>query len=167
MLGVNLLFAGFALTLNGFSYYTKIDNKVKGIANILVGIVIAINAVFQTSQATEFFEFGFSAAMWMFALNYFMIAAHLLVNSENWKAFGLYSLFAAIVSFTFTWDSVVTEAPIVFIYLWAMWGVLWGQSFLAILVGMKSVDKYSPHVLILNGIASTFVPGLLMLLGYV
>ena len=69
MLGVNLLFAGFALTLNGMSCLTRVDNKARAIANILVGIVIGINAVFQTAQADCHITFGFSAAMWLFALS--------------------------------------------------------------------------------------------------
>ena len=44
MLGVNLLFAGFALTLNGVSYITAVDNKVKGMVNVFVGGIIAVNA---------------------------------------------------------------------------------------------------------------------------
>ncbi|MCL2373929.1 MAG: AmiS/UreI family transporter [Treponema sp.] len=167
MLGVNLLFAGFALTLNGVSYLTAVDNKVKGLANVLVGTVIAINAVFQVSQAASYAEFGFSAAMWLFALNYFIIAAHIFFKSENWKVFGLYGLFASIVSFTFAGQAIATSAPWELIYMWCMWGVLWAQSFLAILAGIKAVDKFTAHILILNGIASTFIPGFLILLGII
>jgi len=167
MLGVNLLFAGFALTLNGVSYVIAVDNKVKGMANVLVGVVIAINAVFQTAQATDHVTFGFSAAMWLFALNYFIIAAHVLLKSENWKIFGLYGLFASVVSFIFMGEAIVISAPWELIYMWGMWGILWAQSFFAILVGVKVIDKLTPHILILNGIASTFVPGVLMLLGII
>ena len=167
MLGVNLLFAGFALTLNGFSYLTKVDDKVKGVSNILVGIVIAINAVFQTAQAIDHITFGFSAAMWLFSLNYFLIAAHILFKSENWKVFGFYSLFAAVVSFIFGVDSFIAGGPWVMGYMWCMWGVLWAQSFFSSMAGIQAVDKFSPHILILNGIASTFIPGILILLGVI
>ena len=170
MLGVNLIFAGFALTLNGVSYLTPVDNKVKGIANILVGIVIGMNAIFQVAQADSHITFGFAAAMWLFSLNYFIIAAHIFFNSTNWKVFGLYALFAAIVSFIFAGDTMVGlafGAPWEMVYMWLMWGVLWTQSFLAILFGIKAVDKFSPHILILNGVASTFVPGMLILLGVI
>jgi len=167
MLGVNLLFAGFALTLNGVSYLTVVDNKVKGMANILVGVVIAINAIFQTSQAVCHVTFGFSAAMWLFALNYFVIAAHIFFKSDNWKVFGLYGLFASIVSFVFAGDTLINGGPWEMVYMWLMWAVLWAQGFLAILVGSKAVDKFTPHILILNGIASTFIPGFLMLLGLI
>ena len=167
MLGINLLFAGFALTLNGVSNLTAFDNKAKGIVNLLVGIVIGINAVFQTAQATCHLSFGFSAAMWLFALNYLIIAAHIFFNSENWKVFGMYGLFASLVSFTFAGEALVTNAPWVMVYLWCMWGILWAQSFFAIMLENKAVDKFTPHILILNGIASTFIPGFLILLGII
>jgi hypothetical protein len=105
--------------------------------------------------------------MWLFALNYFIIAAHLLFKSENWKVFGLYGLFASIVSFTFAGETILTGGPWELIYMWCMWGALWAQSFLAIMVGIRAVDRFTPHILILNGIASTFIPGLLILLGVI
>jgi len=170
VLGVNLVFAGFALTLNGLSYLTAVDERVKMAVNIFVGAVIAINAVLQTQIAIAAGEpaaFGFAAATWLFAINYFVIAAHLFFKSTNWKVFGLYSLFASIVSLTFATETVVLGGPGVLVYLWLMWALLWAQSFLAILVGLKAVDKLTPYVLITNGIASTFVPGLLILLGVI
>jgi len=167
MLGVNLLFAGFALSLNGVSYLVPVDDRVKGVANVLVGLIIAINAIFQTAQATGYVTFGFSAAMWLFALNYFIIAAHIFFKCENWKAFGLYEFFASVVSFVFACESIITGGPAVMVYLWAMWGVLWAQGFMSIMLDMKSVDKFSPHILILNGVASTFIPGFLILLGII
>ena len=167
MLGINIIFAGFALTLNGVSYLTAVDNRAKGVANLLVGVIIAVNAIFQVAQATSYIEFGFSAAMWLFATNYFLIGAHTLLKAENWKVFGLYSLFAATVSFVFAWDTFAGGGPVAMLYMWIMWGILWLQSFLAILVGIKAVDKFTPHILILNGVTSTFIPGLLILLGII
>ena len=167
LLGVNLVFAGFALTLNGFSYLTKVDDKAKGVANILVGLVIAINAVFQTAMAVDPVTYGFSAAMWLFALNYFIIAAHIFVKADNWNVFGLYGLFAAVVSFVFFGDAIINNGPWEMIYMWLMWALLWAQSFFAILLGNKTVDRFTPHILIINGIASTFIPGFLILLGII
>jgi len=167
VLGVNLLFAGFALSLNGVSFLTAIDNKVRGVVNALVGVIIGINAVFQITTATCHVTFGFSAAMWLFALNYFIIAAHIFFNSENWKVFGMYGLFASLVSFTFAGEAFFTNAPWIMVYLWAMWGILWAQSFFAIMLGIKFINRLTPHVLILNGIASTFIPGFLILLGVI
>ena len=167
MLGVNLLFAGFALTLNGASYLTKVDDKAKGVANVLVGTVIAINAVFQTAIATDYITFGFSAAMWLFALNYFVIAAHIFIRADNWKVFGLYGLFASVVSLVFAGDNLINNGPWEMIYMWLMWAVLWAQSFFAVMLGIKAADRFTPHILIINGIASTFIPGFLILLGII
>lgn len=167
MLGINIIFAGFALTLNGVSYFVTVDNKAKGIANFLVGLIIGINAVFQTAGATDHVTFGFAAAMWLFSLNYFIIAAHLFLGSENWKVFGLYGLFASLTSFVFAGEAIVVGAPWVFVYLWAMWGLLWIQTFGAIILESKKIDKITPHTLIINGVASTFIPGILMVLGII
>lgn len=167
MLGVNLVFAGFALSLNGLSYFMEVDNKVKGVLNVLVGIVIGINAVFQVVQATDYVTFGFAAATWLFSLNYFLIAAHIFVKSSNWKVFGLYSGFAAIMSLIFMVDTTIHSGPWEMIFMWAMWAILWGQGFFAIVFENKLIDKLTPHVLILNGLISTFVPGISILLGII
>ena len=117
MLGVNLLFAGFALSINGLSYLIKVDDKAKAAANTLVGIIIAINAVFQTAAATDYITYGFSAAMWLFALNYLLIAAHIFSGADNWKVFGLYGrvhdLFIHLLTASFSCSSrrsVLTRA---------------------------------------------------------
>ena len=167
MLGINLLFAGFALTLNGISYLKKVDDNAKAMANILVGVIIAINAIFQVSGATCHMTFGFGAAMWLFALNYFIIAAHILLKATNWNVFGIYGLFAAVVSVVFALDTILGQGPWEMAYMWIMWAILWGQSFFAIIVASKWVDKFTPHILIINGVFSTFVPGFLILLGII
>jgi hypothetical protein len=164
ILGVNLVFAGFALTLNGMSHFVTFDFRVRGVVNAFVGIVIGVNALFQTAQASDYIGFAFSAAMWLFALNYFIIAAHIFLKSENWKTFGLFGLFAALVSFTFAVEAAFSGVWLM-VYLWCMWAILWTQGFFAIMMGNKTVDSYTPHILILNGITSTFVPGMLILLG--
>jgi hypothetical protein len=159
------MFAGFALTLNGLSYVIKMDEKVRAVANILVGIVIGTNAIFQTTQAASQVEFGFSAIMWMFALNYFIISPDLLFKIDRQSFFGVYSLFATAVSVAFFLDSLGGYWEM--IVLWAMWTILWLQSTLAILFGIKSIDKLSPHILIFNGVVSTFIPGMAILLGVI
>jgi len=159
MLGINLLFVGFVLLLNGISYLIEVDDNVKGLVNALIGVVVAINAIFEVSQGI----FASAAGMWIFALNYFIVAAHIFFGSKNWKILGIYGLFVAIVCMVFIVDSVLAGAWVL-VYLWAMWGILWIQGFFSIVCGSKLADKYTPHVLIINGIASCLVPGLLVLL---
>lgn len=167
LLGVNLVFAGFVLTLNGLSYKIEVDSKTKGAANLLVGIVIAINAILQTVIANSYFEFGFAAAIWLFSLNYLMIAFHIFYQSENWQVFGIYSLFAAVFSIIFAINNLVYNGPWELVYMWIMWAILWGQSFVAITLKCHKADKLSGAVLVINGIMSTFIPGVLILLGII
>ena len=175
MLAINIIFAGFVLTLNGFSLIerAKIDQKVKGAINLTVGILIAINAIIQTIIADSMMEFGFAAAMWLFAINYLILAFHIFLKAESYKAFGLFSGFATIVSLIFAMHNMylaITAAEvaafgIVIIILWFMWAILWLQSFLAMTLEIKWINKLSVFILIFNGVLTTFLPGMLMVLG--
>ena len=170
MLGINLIFAGFALSLNGLSYFVTVDERARSLVNVFVGAIIAINAIMQTQIAIEsstHTAFGFAAATWLFAINYFVIAAHIHFKSNNWKVFGLYSVFASAIALSFAIDNLLTSGPAVMLYLWLMWAILWAQSGLAIMTGLKVVDRLTPYVLLANGIASTFVPGILMVHGMI
>jgi len=177
MLAINIIFAGFVLSLNGFSLIEKarIDQKVKGAINLVVGILIAVNAVIQTILAagmtqypysdSQMMHFGFAAAMWLFAINYLILAFHIFFKAESYKAFGLFSAFAVIVSLIFAIETIVARGGWLFIYLWFMWAVLWLQSFLAMMLEIKWAAKLSVPILIINGVLSTFLPGMLMVLG--
>jgi len=174
MLGINLIFAGFVLTLNGVGYFKKIDDKAKAVINLLVGVIIAINAVIQVVFAMQveygaYLFFGFAAAGWLFAMNYFVLAAHILLKSESWNGFGLYGLFASLVSVAFAVYTFVTANGNVHLILlgvlWVLWAILWAQTFASIFLGSKKIDKITPHTLIFMGIVSTFVPGILILTG--
>ena len=176
MLAINIIFAGFVLTLNGISFFekAKIDQKVKGAANALVGVLIAINAVLQTISATTFYEFGFAAAMWLFAANYLILAFYIFLKAENYGTFGVFSAFATIVSLIFAIEQIITLASAyghwmngIFIFLWGMWALLWLQSFLSTFFNNKFINKLTPYILIANGVLSTFVPGMLMVLGVI
>jgi hypothetical protein len=48
-----------------------------------------------------------------------------------------------------------------------MWALLWAQAFLALVLKLDVIDRFTPHILILNGITSTFVPGILILMGVI
>ncbi|MCL2555902.1 MAG: AmiS/UreI family transporter [Firmicutes bacterium] len=173
MLAINIIFAGFVLTLNGFSLIekAKIDQKVKGAINLTVGVLIAVNAILQTIIAGgmvdspyQMMHFGFAAAMWLFSVNYLILGFHVFLKAESYKAFGLFSAFASIVSFIFAVEAVIAGGWL-FIVLWFMWAVLWLQSFLTMTLEIKWAGKLSAAILIINGVISTFLPGMLMVLG--
>ena len=178
MLAVNIVFAGLVLALNGYALLPKsnVDKRVQGTVNAVVGALIAINATITVFRAghREGYEFAHAAGGWLFTINYFIIAAHIFFKSESWKGFGFFSLFATIFSLIFAVDAIVNYFHWIFIYMWFMWALLWFQSFLAMGINYKEgckfaafIGKLSAPILIINGIASTFIPGILMLLGVI
>ena len=165
MLGINLLFAGFALSLNGLSYYVKMDRKMIAFANLLVGAIIFINSIIGVFEATSIADYSNSAGGFLFAVNYLLIfISH--IKEDTFKLFGFYELFASIVSAIYVISTAISGIYIL-TYLWAMWAVLWFEGFLDSFCNVKTMSKISPIILIANGILSTFVPGILILLGII
>ena len=165
MLGINLMFAGFALSLNGVSYYVKINRKMIAFANLLVGAIIFINSVIGVLQAASIADYSNSAGGFLFAVNYLLIfISH--IKEDTFKLFGFYELFAFIVSAIYVVSTAINGIYIL-TYLWAMWAILWFEGFLDSFCNIKNMDRISPIFLIANGILSTFVPGILILLGII
>ena len=165
MLGINLLFAGFALSLNGVSYFVKVDRKMIGYANLIVGLIIFINSIIGVLHASAIADYSNAAGGFLFAVNYILIfISH--IREDNFKLFGFFELFATIVSLIYV---VYTAIGGVYIltYLWAMWAALWLEGFLDSFCNIKVMVKVSPFMLMANGILSTFVPGVLILLGII
>ena len=165
MLGINLLFAGFALSLNGASYFVKIDRKMIGFANLVVGLIIALNSIIGVVQASGIADYSNAAGGFLFAVNYILIfVSH--IKEDNFKMFGFFELFATIVSIIYAVSTALSGVYIL-TYLWAMWALLWLEGFLDSFCGVKGMNKVSPIILIANGVLSTFVPGVLILLGII
>ena len=165
MLGINLLFAGFALSLNGVSYFVKIDRKMIGFANLIVGLIILTNSIIGVVQATGIADYSNAAGGFLFAVNYILIfISH--IKEDNFKLFGFFELFATIVSLIYTVTTAIAGVYIL-TYLWAMWAVLWFEGFLDSFCGIRAMSKVSPIILLANGLFSTFVPGVLILLGII
>jgi acid-activated urea channel len=142
---------------------TKIDEKLKLSANLLVGFIVAVDSIIQTIIGKNGGSYGQAAAMWVFAMNYFIIAAHTHFKPNDWKVFGLYELFAATFCFVSAWKIYSTEHNLILVTLWLLWGLLWGQGFASKLL-VRKLEKLTPYFLIFSGIFSTFIPGLLMML---
>ena len=165
MLGINLLFAGFALSLNGVSYFVKIDRKMIGFANLIVGLIIALNSIIGVVQASGIADYSNAAGGFLFAVNYILIfVSH--IKEDNFKMFGFFELFATVVSIIYAVSTALSGVYIL-TYLWAMWALLWLEGFLDSFCGVKGMSKVSPIILIANGVLSTFVPGVLILLGII
>ena len=164
-----MFFAGFALFLNGVSYFVPFNRKTLGIVNLLcAGLMIANTAggallnVPVGELPTDFY--ANAAGGCAFALNFLILGIHHLKELEDFALFGWFSLLMCVVSATFLTQACILSFPWIFIYLWAMWAVLWGQAFIASGLKIKAVDKLSPYFVLGNAVFSLIVPGILLLL---
>ena len=161
MLGINLMFAGFALILNGISCIKPLNNKMVAIINGLVCLIIFLNSAIGVFNANGIVDYANAAGGFLFAINYLIIFAERMFNSD-FIVFGWFEMYAFIMSFAFGVYALVGEFYFIAV-LWFMWFVLWLVGFLATIAKWQFAQKISPLVLVLSGIISTGVPGLLIL----
>ena len=161
MLGINLMFAGFALILNGISCIKPLNNKMVAIINGLVGLIIFFNSVIGVFNANGIVDYANAAGGFLFAINYLIIFAERMFNSD-FIVFGWFEMYAFIISIAFGIYALVGEFYFIAV-LWFMWFVLWLVGFLATIAKWHFAQKISPLVLVFSGIISTGVPGLLIL----
>jgi len=176
LLGFNMLFAGFALFLNGVSYAVPFNRKALGLVNLIAAGFMAVNTLIGLAYAgldmTNFLNYSNAAAGAAFALNFFVLGIHHLKEMTDFSLFGWFSLLMCLFSVANVIKTCV-DAVIgalfsslwIFIYLWSMWALLWGQAFLASGLKIKAVDKASPYIIIVNALSSLSVPAVLFLFG--
>ena len=161
-----MFFAGFALFLNGVSYYVAFNRKILGYVNLFAAFFIIINTTVGLEFADGAIEnYANAAAAFAFALNFLIIGIHHVKGADDFVLFGWFSFLMSLVSIMFVLQSVATSAGWLFVYLWAMWAVLWGQAFVASALKVKAVDKLSPLIVIVNSIGSLIAPAILLLFG--
>ena len=165
MLGFNMLFAGFALFLNGMSYFVKFNRKILGYVNLFAAaFIIGNTSIGLFFAGGEIGNYANAAAAFAFGLNFLILGVHHVKEAEDFALFGWFSLLMSLFSVAFLIQACILAFPWIFIYLWAMWAVLWGQAFIASGLKVKAVDKLSPYFVLINAVASLLAPAMLLLL---
>ena len=172
-----MLFAGFALFLNGVSYFVKsFDRKALGIINLFAASLMAVNTIFGVFFAPDISgqDFSNAAAGCAFALNFAILGVFHVKGLGDFSLFGWFSFLMCLFSASNVIHTIVDAAAAesvadafaaswLFIYLWSMWAVLWGQAFVASGLKVKAVDKLSPYIILANAAFSLLVPAVLIL----
>ena len=170
-LGINLIFAGFALSLNAVGLKTKLNRNVLAYANLLVGLIILFNSFLGIENAVEtvadISAYAACAGGVLFAVNYLMLFATHKFGDDDFKVFGFFELFAGIASILFAAYNIYTCALWVYPVIWFMWAVLWINGFFSEFCKVKICSKLSFWLLLLNGIVSTFAVGFCILFGII
>lgn len=166
MLGIILLYVGIVLISNGVARLSGINDKSIAVMNIFTGglslilNIISIGYGVASSQSTEFFYA--SGTGLLFAFTYLYTAINTIYDLDQ-RLYGWYSLFVAI--------NAIPAGILAFqgyggnsIYgwIWFCWGILWLTGFIETVL-KKNLGKFVGWLGVIEGIATAWIPGFLML----
>lgn len=167
MIGLILLYVGAVLFVNGIWLLGRIESREIAIMNVftgLVGLVVAIFAVAQQDLAS----IQLAAYVLLFAFTYLWVAYNQYIAADG-AGLGWYCLFVAITAVPVAIITLM-EADSTFLFWlginWAAWAVLWFLYFL-LLAGKRAIQRPTAWVTILEAIGTAWIPGFLLLNGYI
>lgn len=161
VLGINLLFVGIVLVINGVNRFYKLDAKSSAFMNAVTGVVIVLGCFIGFAKGGDTPAYLNVASGFLFGFTYIFIASNNLFGLD-WRPFGWFSLFVAAYAIVMAVLAGLS-GDFKFVYLWTMWALLWLNGFLDAVLKMKSMSKIFPYLSIIEGIFAAFIPSILML----
>ena len=168
LLGFALLYVGAVLFLNGLWLMDRIGDREIAVINIFVGgltLLVALYLAF--GPGADAASIKAAALTLLFTFTYLWVAYNRFQEVDG-RGLGWFSLFVAITvtpvalntlaSATTTWD-------VWFGLCWAAWAVLWFMFFL-LLAMKKPIAKVTGAVTCAQGVLTGWLPGYLLLEGY-
>lgn len=162
MVGVVLLFVGAVLLINGMGGLGKVELRSMAIMNFLVGGLALVATVLQLVRAETTAQFFGVAQFFLFTFTYLYVAISMWLELDM-RGFGWFCFFVALTTIP---CSIVTfqGGDYRFGSFWLIWGVLWYMFYMANVRG-TNFGKALPYSSIVVGIATCWIPGLLILTG--
>ncbi|MBR6385344.1 MAG: acid-activated urea channel [Ruminococcus sp.] len=165
MLGVCLLFVGIVLINNGVCTLMKTDGKSAAIMNFLVGsLSVFINCI--SLVKGDYYAAGTG---FLFGFTYLFVAFNNVFKLDT-RPFAVFSVFVAVNAVVFGVVEGITgstalgiDADWRWLCIWWLWAVLWGSAFFTDIM-KKDLKKFVPCLQIFEGIATAWIPALMMLL---
>lgn len=158
MLGVALFFIGAVLIVNGVGMSGRIEGRDSAPFNLLVGLLaLFINALALLRASAEPELLGAAGGL-LFAFTYLYLA---VVQWWSLKGVGLgwYCFFVAISALVFA----ATATDMRVMAMWLVWASLWFFFFLAL--GLGKTPRFLGAYTVLVGVATCWIPGLMILTG--
>ena len=169
LLGLALLWVGAALFLNGIWLMGRIGNREIAVINVFTGIVTALVAAYLAfGPGADAGSIRAAGLTLLFSFTYLWLAFNRFQDVDG-RGLGWYSLFVSITVVPVAWLTL-TGASTLWGYwfglCWAAWAVLWFMFFL-LLALQKPIVKVTAAVTLILGILTGWLPGYLLLEGWI
>ena len=169
MLGLALLWVGAVLFLNGIWLMGRIGSREIAIINIFTGGVTAsVAAYLAFGPNNNLASIQGAGLTLLFSFTYLWVAYNQF-NDVDGRGLGWYSLFVAITAVPVAITTLQGAATLWGYWLglcWAAWAVLWFMFFM-LLAMQKPIAKVTGAVACIQGIVTAWLPGYLLLGGYI
>ncbi|WP_458789830.1 AmiS/UreI family transporter [Yoonia sp. MH D7] len=163
---LSLLFVGAVLCLNGIWMSGRIADREIVIINLIVAAITSGVAIFSALTAVDVLGVKSAALTLLFSTTYMWFAFNRMTGTDG-RGLGWFSLLVAI---TVTPEAIVqiTNAnSVISLWLglsWGVWAVLWFMFFV-LLTLQKPVAKQTTVITLFAGIATAWLPAMLILYG--
>ena len=164
MAGLMLFYVGAVLFLNGLWILGHVEDKELAIMDFFVGalgLFVAFNGALTGDP-------WFCAQILLFAFTYLWVAINRYLGVDG-RGLGWFCLFVALSAFP--WGiKFLGEAkgiwPVWLALNWIAWSVLWFMFFLLLALQKTNIAKATGWVTLIQGIVTGWIPGWLLLTGY-
>jgi hypothetical protein len=154
------MFTGAVLLANGLALLGAVDPRSVAAANLFGGglnLVVALQVGFagDTFTAGKVLLFGFT---------YLWLAYNSLMRVEDFRAFGWYCAFVAVLAFP-TAAITFDDGSGWFGIFWLTWGALWLLFFVMMGLGVRGLEILAGAFTIVAALGTAVVPGYLLVSG--
>ena len=166
--GLALFYVGAVLCLNGLWVLGRIGDKEIAVIDIFVGgitLLVALNLAF--GAGADLASVKGCAFLLLFTFTYFWVALN-RYNGADGRGLGWFCLFVAITCVPVALQTLVGATTTWGYWLglcWVAWGILW-FLFFVLLVMQKPIAKYVGALAVIEGIFTGWLPGYLLLNGF-
>jgi hypothetical protein len=160
VVGVALMFTGAIFLVNGMALIGRVSGPSVAIFNLVAFVLDAGIGIWSGLTGNPF---GMGQLL-LFAFTYLVMAWNVLTGEADWRAFGWYCGFVAVMAVPTSLNLYSSGAPW-FGSFWMSWAVLWYLFFLMFGLGLRLPEKLVGASAIAIGIGTVMVPGYLLTSG--
>ncbi|QCI63984.1 AmiS/UreI family transporter [Phreatobacter stygius] len=167
LLGLNLLYVGAVLFLNGLWLLGKVDDKEIVVINIVSGFVtLCVSLSFAFGPGANAASIKAAALILLFTTTYLWVAYNRFVAVDG-RGLGWFSLFVAITVTPISVLSFTSAQSTIDVWLgfnWAIWAIVWFMFFL-LLALKRPIQHATGFATLAAGVVTGWLPGFLLLQG--